>query len=218
MPPHADDGAQDVRFTRLVLGATLAVFLCSMAVCGALDPTGLSINEGSSYYGTRLATAPPYAIAMWTIALGLRVASSRAVVRHEQIFLRATAGLVGLIVFIPYSWSVGFNVVHVFVGSSAFTLAMALLVLRARRSRTSGGATVVGRVTVAVALAAWVLSGWWIFHAQGHLIWAQVVFLCAFVTNAACDAPQDRTVIDERRPVHGRVVGWTALRGNVAPS
>ena len=174
--------------SRGALLAYVSTFLVCLVLCVALVPRGAVIDEGISYFGTRRLTLLPYCIGVWSVSLASWHMAREAPVRAHARALRAVGTLLALIVLVPYSFGPVFNAVHVTMGSTACSLALAVSVASTRawhRATAAGARRRTASVALLVEVMAWAVSCWWIVDAHGHLIWAQVAFLGAFLLNAA---------------------------------
>jgi hypothetical protein len=162
------------------------VFGVCLVACCWLAPEGLGQNEGLSNFGAHITSFLPYWAGLWSLALGTWIVARSRRSRVEQVLLRSMSVLVAVVVFTSANLGVAFNTGHVLLGSAAFTIAMLIsLYATLRPSATvSGSCRAPAYASLAAAAGAWGLAGWWLLEIPGHLIWAQVGFLVAFLGNA----------------------------------
>jgi len=187
MLPHSSKEKVPRLSDHSLLLAAGAVLLGSVALSAILVPRGLVINEGISLYGIYARTIIPYASGLFTVAATLALIAHRSTEPYRKLLLYSIAALAAIIVFVPYSLSPAFNIIHISIGATLYTLALAfaLLTSKERLAHQDKKPKALLLLTLSVMILAWLLSAWWIFHTTGHLIFAQIIFLLAFLANAS---------------------------------
>jgi hypothetical protein len=159
-----------------LLSAGISAFVLGMAVCIAIEPAGLRLDFGISYYGTRLATVAPFSAGILGFALAGWL-SARAIADQAPDLvtwsLQAFSVLLVGVVLTPYSAGPLFDAAHTWIGSIAFVIALGETVFIVVDASWRADAVVL----LCVMLVAGWLCAHWVPMRHGWLIEAQFVYL-----------------------------------------
>lgn len=151
-----------------------------LVVCVLLKPTGLSTNNGISYYGVYRETFFPYAVGL----LGAAYFAVRAIdhlptgEKVVQQSLKLYAPLVVGIVITPYAVGRWMDYLHTICGATLFSLQLALSCWLVWRLRYAWW----GVALVSVQLLAGIASAIYLKPPHGLLLQSQLLFQLAFGT------------------------------------
>ena len=155
------------------------IFLyAGLVVCVLLRPSGLTANDGISYYGIYRATFSPYAVGL----LGAAYFAARAIgelppdEKVLRLALQIYAPLVVGIVITPYAAGRWMDYLHTACGATLFSLQLMLSGWLARRLRYAWWSLALSLVELAAGIA----SAIYLRPAHGSLFQSQVAFQLAF--------------------------------------
>lgn len=190
-----DDAVSDVVAASvrrlLLLGA--GAFLASIVVCIALDPDGLRLDFGLSYYGTRWSTVIPFALGSLAVAVSLWLAAGHSadvapplLRRSLQVFAVLLVGVIAT----PYNAGSLVDVAHTVIGAAAFVIALGQTAWITWRTRWR----VDNVLALVVLVVAGVLCALWVPSRHGWLIEAQLVYLVCWLRTITVSFSEISTV------------------------
>ena len=163
--------------TNLLIGIWL--FAAAITLCVLLQPQGLRLDFGLSYYGSQPLTVLPFALGVGGGALLLWSSAGFEL----PGFLRRTMRLFAIclvgVLLTPYRAGPVFDDLHTAIGSLAFLLALLQVAWIAARYRPRG----VHLLDLALQLVAGVACALWVPTKTGYLLEAQLVFLAAWANS-----------------------------------
>lgn len=151
----------------------LSIFF--LVFCIVIDPIGLHINKGFSYYGTMAKTLLPYTISLILMSILIYPHKNKYKFYLNNIFKTISLLYLLLIIF-PYSISNVFNTIHISIGSSLFALQLisSLFIYFYLKNRSF-------LYSFLILLIFGICCGLFIIYPKGYLIQFQVLYQITFL-------------------------------------